>query len=119
MLRNGSSHVQVRKWGPQQRAQIEGLVGVHQDRIRSRQQQKQNLSREYPAAAKAVWLFTPPKPNASRSEYILKRLVTAPFRLDFLQQYVRPGLLLLSCSFSQNFPADASIYATLDMGIQT
>ncbi|KAK9832018.1 hypothetical protein WJX84_010379 [Apatococcus fuscideae] len=82
----GVDPAKVGKWGPQQRAQIEGLVGVHQDRIRARQQQKQELSHDYPAAAKAVWLFTPPKPNAGRGEYILKRLVTAPFRavLPFL-----------------------------------
>lgn len=83
---NGVSADQIVPLTAAEHAELQGVM--HQIQLQKQKEHDQHkmLSTQNPTVEWIIWLFKPPSLSSGRTEYVVKRLVTAPFRsvLPFL-----------------------------------
>ena len=61
-------------------AELQSVMRQIQMRKQQEHDQHKKLSTQNPTVEWIIWLFKPPSLSSGRTEYVVKRLVTAPFR---------------------------------------
>ncbi len=69
---------------------------------RQKQEQHPTVSTQNPAIEWLIWIVKPPSLSSGRVEYVVKRLLTAPFRCVLLMLRVD---IHIACNFKNSFSA--------------